>query len=1102
MYTNIRGIKGKKASLATILQQQEPHVFLLTETQLRSDLTINFKGYTFYHRKREGKIGGGVGILIRNDFRQNTAPHISDRPIEIMWISLSRKNLPPLIIGCYYGKQESRTNKNEIEQEMTLLTEEIEEMKREGEIILAMDGNAKLGLLGEQISCNGKLLRKVFDETGLRILNENDKCQGKVTRTNTKNDKENSAIDFIISTETAEKWMIDMHIDEDGLYKIKGKNETDHNTILLNFNIKGTEKVKTVKKTTWNVRASLDKWEQYKCELNKRYEKATKIITDQSVNIQKRYKLWSQEIENAARKTIGKTTLKEGKKEASSEEVQLLNMQKKELKTQIQKEADKTKKTALLNEYKEVQEKTKQVIVKERAEIINKKFEKMTQENDRNIMWKEKKIATRNPINEATIIKDLQGKRMFEPEMIKQHTAIHYENLYKNRPFEYHPYHTEVQHKIEQYSLDRNFENDYYNSNPSHQEIEDIVLKKKNGKSTTDFKNEMLKFPGEIMIDFLYPLVKTIWKEEQIPEQWNKGHITSLYKGKGDKENLMNHRPITTSSSIGTIIETLVDRRIERIVPFTQAQGGGKRNSSTYDHLFLLRAIIDLSKTDKTPTFFTFLDIQKAYDNVNNNDMLTIIWEKGIRGKTWRILNNLCKDLKAHVKTRFGPTRTFDMEIGGRQGSRITGRLFSKMMDIIAEEIATTNIGYKLSDDLTIAMLLWVDDLLSCTTGDTNQKQMLNHINEFALKHRLIWGQSKCKIMRIGHHRKNDNKEEWKLGKMTIEETDQYRYLGDIITADGKNKVNIETRKNKTIATTIQINSIASTEVLKQIESMVLLELHDKITIPGLLANSESWILNKGETNELEKIELQALRNLFDLPCHTPNPAILFTFGTIYTDLRMEKKRLMYLYRILTRDDTNWTKMTLSIMDNRGIGWAKSIRQTLQQLNLPTDFTTIKQYRPNEWKKRVEEKIEIRNKERLLEDCYKETNGTKMKKTKTKHIVDEIEEEDYIRQPAKILTHLNKQQTKTLMIARFHMLECGGNFKGSLSETCQVCKMTDDEDHRLNYCNKFRQTNNADGNEKIPFENVYSTDIVTVKRIIESIEKTWNTRNAHGTMTT
>ena len=835
-------------------------------------------------------------------------------------------------------------------------------------------------------------------------------------------------------------------------------------------------------------------------ELNKRYHKATTIITDQNIEINRRYNLWSQEIEYAARKTIGKTTIKEGKKEKTSKDVQKLNLKKKEIKTQIQKEADRTKKKTLIEKYKKVQDETKQIMVKERADVISKKFEKMTQENNRNIIWKEKKIATRNPINENTIIKDFQGRRIYEPESIKKHTAIYYENLYKNRLFEFHPYHTEVQNKIEQYTLDRNYENEYYNSTPSYQEIEEIVSKKKNGKSTTDFKNEMLKYPGDIMIDFLYPLIKTIWKEEKIPDQWNKGHITSIYKGKGDKENLINHRPITTSSAIGTIIETAIDRRIERIVPFTQAQGGGKRHSSTYDHLFLLRAIIDISKKEKTPTFFTFLDIQKAYDNVNNSDMLTIMWEKGIRGKTWRILNNLCKDLTAHVKTRFGPTRTFEMEIGGRQGSRITGRLFSKMMDIIAEEITQTDLGYKLSDDLTIAMLLWVDDLLSCTKGISDQKQMLNHIHEFALKHRLIWGQSKCKVMRIGSHGKNPVKEEWKLGNMIIEETDQYRYLGDIITADGKNKINIETRKNKTQATTIQINSIASTEVLKQIESMVLLELHDKITIPSLLANSESWILNKGETNDLEKIEFQALRNLFDLPCHTPNPALLFTLGTIYTDLRMEKKRLIYLHRILTREDTNWTKMTLNILDNREIGWAKSIRNTLQQLNLPTDFAMIKQFRPNEWKQKVEEKIEKRNKERILEECHKETNGTKTRKTKTKHIVDAIEEEEYARKPEKILTHLNKQQTKTLIIARFHMLECGNNFKGSLSEICRTCDVIDTENHRLNYCPKFRLINCYDSDEKFSFENIYSDDVATVKRTIEVIEKTWNTRNAHGTM--
>ena len=63
----------------------------------------------------------------------------------------------------------------------------------------------------------------------------------------------------------------------------------------------------------------------------------------------------------------------------------------------------------------------------------------------------------------------------------------------------------------------------------------------------------------EHSIDFLYPFVVTVFKYEEIPTlEFNRGFITSMYKGKGDKENLCNHRGITTSSTIGTIIETMI----------------------------------------------------------------------------------------------------------------------------------------------------------------------------------------------------------------------------------------------------------------------------------------------------------------------------------------------------------------------------------------------------------------------------------------------------------------------------------------------------------------------------------------------------------------
>ena len=108
MYANTRGIKGKLTSLRQILLENSPHVFLITETQMRSNTGISINGYTFFARKREGKTGGGVGILVRNDVRSSIAAHPSARNIEILWISIRRKNMPPLIVGTYYDKRQGR----------------------------------------------------------------------------------------------------------------------------------------------------------------------------------------------------------------------------------------------------------------------------------------------------------------------------------------------------------------------------------------------------------------------------------------------------------------------------------------------------------------------------------------------------------------------------------------------------------------------------------------------------------------------------------------------------------------------------------------------------------------------------------------------------------------------------------------------------------------------------------------------------------------------------------------------------------------------------------------------------------------------------------
>ena len=809
-----------------------------------------------------------------------------------------------------------------------------------------------------------------------------------------------------------------------------------------------------------------------------------------------RYQRVYGEIDKAARITIGKTTVREGNPFRVSALVRQLRKEKRILKKQIRSETDAVNKKAMIHKYKEYEVQVRSEIQREKNEQARKRLEKIIKDPTKNTFWKEKKRASRDTTADSMVLKDSTGTRQFDPEAIKECTAFYYETLYKRKPIKAHTYHDQLTENIQKYMSNREYEELRINQTPSIHEVTQIIMNKKNGKSMTDIKNEMLKRPGETMIKLLHPLITTIWEEETIPDVWNTGHITSLWKGKGDREDLKNYRGITTSSAIGTIMDTLLDHRIQSVVPFTQAQGGGKKAASTCDHLFIMKAIIDISIKEKRETYVTFYDVTKAYDNADNDDMLAVLWEKGFKGKAWRVLKKMTDGLKAIAKTNFGPTRTIEMEIGGRQGSSLTGRLFAKLMDMIAEELNEAEEGFTLSHEFQVPALLWVDDVITIAEGEGNQELMLQKIDDFATRHKLKWGQAKCNVMRVGSH--STNEREWKLGDLSIQESNSYKYLGDILTNDGKNSKNLESRKNKLLASSAQINSIASSDVLRLMETTVLMELHEKVNIPGLLTNSESWNLLKGEAQELERMEIQILKHLFDLPIHTPTPAIIFTLGTLYTNLRVHQKQLIYLHKILKKFDGHWTKRTLEILEKKNIGWSKKIKETLEEYGLPTDFSVIKTIPRRTWIRNVTVKIERHNAQRLLNDCHKNENGVSTPKTKTATIIEHINDPNYERGIDKIMSQLSRQECKTLVIARFKMLECGRNLKGSMREECMSCGTIEDENHILNHCIKYNSV--REPRDNVVFNDVYSHQIEKVRPIINAIEKIWNTSNAHGSI--
>ena len=524
---------------------------------------------------------------------------------------------------------------------------------------------------------------------------------------------------------------------------------------------------------------------------------------------------------------------------------------------------------------------------------------------------------------------------------------------------------------------------------------------------------------------------------------------------------------------------------------FTQAQAGGKPGGSTTDQVFVLKALISLALRAGQELYVTFFDIKKAYDRADMDDMLHVIHEQGFKGKIWRLTKALNKNLTAKVKTKAGMSREVKRETGGKQGGMVMVPMFSKMMDTLPEDLdESPNIGI-IIENLKIACLEYVDDVSTFALGCEQQKRTLEAVNEFAIKHKLEWGVDKCKVMEIGS--KKGKKVNWELGEKTIGSCDTYKYLGEEISKDGKSQKNIEDRTGKVKGAVRAIMSCAKSGVMKKIETQVLLRLNASVTIPTLLYNAETWILSKMERSSIDKIAIWAWKHMLGLPMTTPSPAIVFATGSVYASIQVDTKQLLYLHKLLQKEEGHWAKETLLILNKRNIAWAKRINELLETWELETEWKEISKKSMGEWKREVHKAAEDMNVRKLAEDCQIKQRGTVKEKTKTKSILAEIENPEYKRGPLKIMEKGSVVVTRAVIMGRYGMLKCRANFSSSFKDkNCPSCKMIDDENHRINQCSLFRKSNLYDSENKIQYDWIYSDDLNDVLKVVKIILKMWD----------
>ena len=130
---------------------------------------------------------------------------------------------------------------------------------------------------------------------------------------------------------------------------------------------------------------------------------------------------------------------------------------------------------------------------------------------------------------------------------------------------------------------------------PKLQETLRVIRNLKNNRAPGEdsITSELIRYGGRKLWNRIHQLIQTIWKTEQMPQEWNTAIICPIYK-KGDKLECRNYRGISLLNVTYKIFTNLLARYIEPYVEelLGDYQCGFQKGRSSMDQIFCLRMIL------------------------------------------------------------------------------------------------------------------------------------------------------------------------------------------------------------------------------------------------------------------------------------------------------------------------------------------------------------------------------------------------------------------------------------------------------------------------------------------------------------------------------
>ena len=225
---------------------------------------------------------------------------------------------------------------------------------------------------------------------------------------------------------------------------------------------------------------------------------------------------------------------------------------------------------------------------------------------------------------------------------------------------------------------------------PSEEELGSALGKMKNGKvgGESGILPEMLRAAcsEEDFTKRLLELVGDVWRECEVPTDWRDAVLVPLPK-KGDLSLCDNWRGIALLEVVGKVVARVLQERLQKLAEdlLPESQCGFRKSRSCTDMIFTIRQLVEKSWEHTTKSFFTFIDLKKAYDFIPLKAVWRVLTKLGVPEETVQLISSFHRRMKTRVYLDGSLLEQFQVSNGLRQGCCMTPVLFNLYSCVVVE---------------------------------------------------------------------------------------------------------------------------------------------------------------------------------------------------------------------------------------------------------------------------------------------------------------------------------------------------------------------------------------------------------------------------------